>query len=204
MTQFTAKCPNCETRFVWPVPYVWENLLEIEEAHCPHCGTKLERTNRRSTLTVERIKRPLRGREARSIFAAAVLLLGLFFSTPAAALDEPEQLVITTARHYTPATKDKGSTLYRALGLATYGAIGADLTTTELGLARGLVEGNPIQRHRAVRIVSHVALGIFWNEYLTEGLRKKGHPKAALWMRIAAVAAYGLLTARNVHLIANQ
>jgi len=95
--------------------------------------------------------------------------------------------------------KDEPGKLYRILGWMTYGTSAADVITTEVILARGGGELNPLMRNRAVRIGSRSVFCVAFNKS-TEYLRtKKGHPKIALWMRISIVALHGYVVARNVH-----
>jgi len=96
-----------------------------------------------------------------------------------------------------PQEKEQPSKLFRALGWGVYGASAADLICTEIALSRGAYEANPFMRNRAVRISYHVAFPILIN-YATEKDRKNGDDKRALWVRIAFVAAYAVITTQNL------
>lgn len=87
--------------------------------------------------------------------------------------------------------------LFRILGWTTYGVMAGDVVSTQIGLNRGFVEANPLQRNTAIRISSHVVVPILTN-YATARLYEAGHRKTALWMRIAIVAGYGYVTAHNL------
>jgi hypothetical protein len=78
-----------------------------------------------------------------------------------------------------------------------FAASAADFATTELGLARGLREGNPLAGDRGLRLVHHVVgpAAVYWT---TEQLRRKGKDKLALALRIALMAAYGYATVHNL------
>jgi len=97
-----------------------------------------------------------------------------------------------------PVQPDEPGKLYRVLGWMAYGTSAADVITTEVILARGGEELNPLMRNRTVRIGSHIAYPFVFNE-ITEFIRKKGHPKIALWTRIAVVGILGSVSARNAH-----
>lgn len=91
--------------------------------------------------------------------------------------------------------------LYRALGLAVWGTKMGDAVSTEMVLGvEGGVERNPFLQHRGVRISAAVAAPIIVN-WGSDELRKRGHPKIALWLRIGAVAYWGYLTAHNLRQI---
>lgn len=94
---------------------------------------------------------------------------------------------------------DEPGKLFRVMGWATYGTSAADIVTTELSLARGGHERNPYMRNRAVRIGSHIVVPVAVNK-ATEYIRKKGLPRYALWIRIAAVGMWGFYSARNIHI----
>jgi hypothetical protein len=82
-------------------------------------------------------------------------------------------------------------------GFGMFAASATDFATTELGLARGLSEGNPVASDRALRLVHHVVgpAAVYWT---TEHLRRKGKDKLALTLRIALIAAYGYATVHNL------
>jgi hypothetical protein len=94
-----------------------------------------------------------------------------------------------------PAT---GSSAFQIAGIGLFAASAADFATTEIGLSRGLQEGNPIASQRGVRLVHHVVgpAAVFWT---TERLQKSGRTKLALGLRIALMAAYGYASVHNLH-----
>jgi hypothetical protein len=89
------------------------------------------------------------------------------------------------------------SAAFRISGLGMFAASATDFATTELGLARGLSEGNPVASDRGLRLVHHVVgpAAVYWT---TEHLRRKGKDKLALTLRIALMAAYGYATVHNL------
>lgn len=88
----------------------------------------------------------------------------------------------------------------RSVQWAMVGAGALDLASTEIGIARGLSEGNPLMRKRAVRLPLKVGLTVLVVVTVRELLRD-GHPKLALALGIGAAAAWGYAAARNVRLI---
>jgi hypothetical protein len=89
------------------------------------------------------------------------------------------------------------SLLFEATGLGLFAASAADFASTEMGLSRGLQEGNPVASQRAIRLAHHVvgpAL-VYWS---TERLQKSGKKKLALGLRIALMAAYSYAAAHNL------
>jgi hypothetical protein len=101
------------------------------------------------------------------------------------------------ARAATAAPNDKPGRLYQALGWAAFGGSAGDVLSTEYALSGGGYELNPIQQHRGVRIGSNVAFPFLVN-HLTDELRKDGHPKLALWCRVAVVALKGYAIVHNL------
>jgi hypothetical protein len=91
----------------------------------------------------------------------------------------------------------RSSGLFTILGVGIFAASVSDLASTEMGLSRfGVVETNPLQRARMVRIGSHVAVPAFvW--WTSERLHAKGKTKLALFMRIGFTIAYGYATLHN-------
>jgi hypothetical protein len=108
-------------------------------------------------------------------------------------LPEPSQV----GPHGPVPPKDEPSKLFRALGWAVYGTSAADVVTTEIGLARGRRELNPVMRNRAVRIGAHIVVPIAVNK-TTEFIRSEGYPTYALVIRMAVVGMWGFTSARNV------
>lgn len=93
---------------------------------------------------------------------------------------------------------EKEDALFRVFGWTTYGVVAGDLISTEVGLSQpGVYEANPLQQNRAVRLSAHVALTVVANR-TTAKLYRDGHKKAALWTRVAIVAAFGYVTASNL------
>ena len=89
------------------------------------------------------------------------------------------------------------SKLFRIMGWATYGTSYSDLLTTEIGLANGAIELNPLQRNCLVRTTTHAATSFAVN-YTTAKLYHSGHEKTALWITIATAATYGYVIAHNL------
>lgn len=91
----------------------------------------------------------------------------------------------------------EASAPFQISGIGMFAASAADFATTELGLARGLSEGNPVASNRGLRLVHHVVgpAAVFWT---TEHLRRKGKQKLALTLRLALIAAYGYATVHNL------
>lgn len=133
------------------------------------------------------------------------LVLALAFASlaPALATAEPSLVDERDSARAATATGDGGQAeekpgrLYQALGWAAFGAAAGDFASTELVLAEGGRELNPFMQARGVRIGASVAWAPAMN-YLTEELRKDGHPKLALWMRIAVVGLKGYAIVHNL------
>jgi hypothetical protein len=96
---------------------------------------------------------------------------------------------------------DQRGASFQAFGVGMFVASTGDLLTTELGLESGFVEGNPLQRNRAVRIGAHVAVPalLYW---ATDRVHRSGREKTALVLRIVATLAYGIVTAHNAQMLA--
>jgi hypothetical protein len=124
-------------------------------------------------------------------FLALALASGLG-ELPATAAAERDD-----GRPATAAPNDKPGRLYQALGYAAFVGSAGDVLSTEYALAAGGNELNPLQQSRGVRIGSNVAFP-FATNYLTEELRKDGHPKLALWCRVAVVALKGYAIVHNL------
>jgi hypothetical protein len=90
-----------------------------------------------------------------------------------------------------------GSPLFRISGFGMFAASGADFATTEMGLSRGLVEGNPVAGNRSIRLLHHVIgpAAVWWT---TAELEKNGKTKLATALRIALMGAYGYATLHNL------
>lgn len=89
------------------------------------------------------------------------------------------------------------SALFTFSGFGMFAAAGADFATTEIGLSRGLEEGNPVAGNRSVRLLHHVVgpAAVFWT---SAELEKNGKKKLATTLRIALMAAYGYATLHNL------
>ncbi len=88
--------------------------------------------------------------------------------------------------------------LYRFFGATMFAASAGDLATTEWGLTKpGIYESNPLATNRNVRVTAHVLVPtVVW--WTTNKMRKNGHHKAALWIRIGVTAAYGYAVMHNL------
>ena len=101
-------------------------------------------------------------------------------------------------RPETPASLSaEGSPLFEFSGVGLFAASAADFATTELGLSRGLQEGNPVAGRRGIRLAHHVVgpAAVYWT---TERLRRSGKPKLALGLRIALMSAYSYAAFHNL------
>jgi hypothetical protein len=96
-----------------------------------------------------------------------------------------------------PSSLPEPGRLYKALGWAMFPASAGDFASTEYALAGGGSELNPLMQNRGARIAGSVAFPFAMN-YLSEELRKDGHPKLALWMRIAVVGLKGYAVFHNL------
>ncbi len=94
---------------------------------------------------------------------------------------------------------DRPSTgAFNAFGVGMFVMAGADLATTEMGLARpNLYEANPLQGNRNVRILTHVAAPAFMY-WVTDKLHDKGKTKTALVARIGFSVAYSYIVMHNL------
>lgn len=106
------------------------------------------------------------------------------------------------SEHHRGVEGEEASVLFRALGVGVYAVNAGDIISTELAISNGYRELNPRAQSRAVRVASHVAVAYGWN-WGTERVRKGGHDRVALWMRVAMIVPYGYLTARNLRYWAN-
>lgn len=83
--------------------------------------------------------------------------------------------------------------------LAFYGALaGADLASTEMFLGRGLEEGNPLMRHRGVRVSSRTAATVGL-AMLDQHLDRKGHRRAMWAVRGVLAVGTAVIVGRNLH-----
>lgn len=87
---------------------------------------------------------------------------------------------------------------FNAFGIGMFLTAGADLASTELGVARpGVYETNPMQGNRNVRILTHVAAPAFMY-WVTDKLHDKGKTKTALLARIGFSVAYSYVVMHNL------
>jgi hypothetical protein len=86
------------------------------------------------------------------------------------------------------------------MGYAIAAGSAGDLLSTQYALANGARELNPLQQNIGVRVGSAVAFPVV-AIYLSDELRKDGHPKLALWFRIALVALKGYAIAHNLRTV---
>jgi len=162
-------------------------------------GARGSETGRRSGGPSSRIRRLVRD----FLALALALALGLWDIPATAAernsprgaslVDERDSARAATAA---PGDEEPGR-LYTALGYASFVGSAGDFFSTEYVLAGGGSELNPLQQYRGVRIGSSVAFPLVAN-YFTEELRKDGHPKLALWSRIALVGLKGYAIVHNL------
>lgn len=92
------------------------------------------------------------------------------------------------------------SGLYKAMGFALMGTAASDVLSTELALmsSADVREANPFM---ATSTEARIALKASTTTLVfvaSDHLHKKGHEKMALWLRIATVAGYGIVTAHNL------
>lgn len=90
-----------------------------------------------------------------------------------------------------------GTPLFQISGYGMLVASGTDFATTEMGMAQGLDEGNPLASNRSIRFLHHVVgpAAVWWT---TSELQKSGKTKLATTLRIALMAAYGYATLHNL------
>ena len=91
--------------------------------------------------------------------------------------------------------------LFRAFGVGMVLGAAGDLATTEWGLAQpGIGESNLLAANRGVRISTHVlAPALVW--WTTDEIRKSGHTRLALALRIGITLAYSYAVAHNLRTI---
>lgn len=96
------------------------------------------------------------------------------------------------------AFEQPSSGAFKAFGVGMFAAAGADLASTELGLARaGVYESNPLQGNRNVRLLTHVAAPAFMY-WVTDKLHDRGKTKTALFARIGFSVAYSYVVMQNL------
>jgi hypothetical protein len=89
------------------------------------------------------------------------------------------------------------SSLFKISGWGMFTASAADFATTELGISRGLQEGNPVASNRGARLIHHVLgpAAVYWT---SDRLQKNGKPRLALGLRLALMAAYSYAAIHNL------
>ena len=94
--------------------------------------------------------------------------------------------------------RQDGQGLYRFFGATMFAASAGDLASTEWGLTKpGIHESNPLATNRHARVTAHVLVPtVVW--WTTNKMRRNGHHKAALWIRIGVTAAYGYAVMHNL------
>src|SRR5262245_21120271 len=101
-------------------------------------------------------------------FAVLALLLAPQESVASERRIEPTQEEIERIKLPAPppeiALPEDGSALFEASGVGLFAASAADFATTELGLSRGLQEGNPVASQRGIRLVHHIVgpAAVYW------------------------------------------
>jgi hypothetical protein len=98
----------------------------------------------------------------------------------------------------TPYEEREPSAAFRAMGWATVATAASDVLSTQYILSGGGVETNPLAPKGIKGMVVAKAGATAGVLYITEHLRKTGHEKKALWIRIGTVAAWGYITAHNI------
>ncbi len=79
----------------------------------------------------------------------------------------------------------------------------ADLVTTEIGLSRGLNEGNVVVQRRAVRYPLRIGLTLLTYHYARKAERT-GHPRWANFLRTTSLTANLYATGWNVAVIVSR
>ena len=131
-------------------------------------------------------------------------LMALASAAASPSLERQFQPAIGAPRNYPRRSpfEPKSNGFFRTMGVGMFVSAAADLATTELGLATpGIVEMNPLQGNRGVRIATHVAVPAFLY-WATERARKKGDVKLALLLRIGVNVAYSYAAMHNARSLA--
>ena len=94
---------------------------------------------------------------------------------------------------------EKKSRLYQAMGVVLVGTAAGDLWSTELALRSPDVrEANPFMATSPEARIAAKASATALVFVGSDVLHSKGHPRMALWLRIATVAVWGYATAHNL------
>jgi hypothetical protein len=103
----------------------------------------------------------------------------------------------------TPVSPKQSDKVFRGFGIGMYVAAAGDAASTEWGLSQpGVFERNPLMANQGVRLASHViAPTVVW--WSSDWLRKQGHGRSALLLRVGMTAGYTYLTLHNIY-IANR
>jgi hypothetical protein len=90
-----------------------------------------------------------------------------------------------------------GTSFFRMAGWGMFAASAADFATTELGISRGLQEGNPVASNRGARLIHHLLgpAAVYWT---SDRLERNGKPRLALGLRLALTAAYSYAAIHNL------
>ena len=84
------------------------------------------------------------------------------------------------------------------MGKGLYITRAGDVISTEVALARGAREGNPLMKRRTFRIASlAMAPAIF---YATKRIHKT-RPRLAFWLRVGAVVGWGSVMVHNLRVV---
>ena len=109
----------------------------------------------------------------------------------------------TCAPPTAPAAKVSASSphfAFTAAGVFLLSAAAADQVTTEVSLARGNRELNPLMRARAVRVSAGAAAAVA-AQLATRALHRRGHPRLATVLRFTAGGLFAATAARNLWVI---
>jgi len=93
----------------------------------------------------------------------------------------------------------RDSTVFQAFGIGMYVASAGDVISTEWALSKpSFYETNPLMANRAVRLSTHAIIpAAAW--WFTKRLRRDGHGRAALFLRIGITAGYSCFTIYNLN-----
>ena len=86
--------------------------------------------------------------------------------------------------------------LYTASRIALYAGTASDLTTTEIALNKGAVEGNPLMQHRGVRYATGVGMSVLFDRFTHR--MAENHPRRAALLNMANFGAHAFIAAHNM------
>ncbi len=95
---------------------------------------------------------------------------------------------------------ENGKKLHDILGVMLVGTAITDVASTRAVINAGGFEQNPIAGDSFARQLAVKSAGTAAVYFASEKVRSSGHPKIALWMRIATVCAWGYATAHNIRM----